>query len=392
MMRSINEEVRGVWDALSEDARKDLKETIDQLPDELKGWKRLIDRAKEHLHWVTGMKRSIAIVGPANAGKSTLYNALIRSKRDRAVVGATPGTTREVQEADAGIFEIVDTPGMDAIGDLGEAEREKALHAAMNADLIILLFDASHGIREVERQIFDQLLAGDKPMVIALNKIDLVSRERNQVLQACATALGLPDDQILPMSALRETGIGQLLSKIVMVEPEIVAALGVALPAYRWKLAQAVIARAASASAAVALTPLPFLDFFPLLGIQGSMVLTIARIYSFKLTLARARELLAAFGAGLIGRSLFYELSKFGGPPGWLISAAVAAGTTTALGRAASVWFERGSIPTKEEVGDWARQFSGQIRERLMGLGKRRPRRIELQEAIIDEVNKEHSR
>jgi small GTP-binding protein len=184
MMKAINEVVGNGR------PRGSLKETLDQMPAELKGWKALIDRALEHLHWVTGTKRSIAIIGPANAGKSTLFNALIRSKSDRAAVGATPGTTREIQEADAGIFEIVDTPGTDAIGDLGEQEREKALQAAREADLIIVLFDASHGIRDAERQLFDQLLAEGKPMVVALNKIDLVGRERNQVVHASATALG----------------------------------------------------------------------------------------------------------------------------------------------------------------------------------------------------------
>jgi uncharacterized protein (DUF697 family) len=116
------------------------------------------------------------------------------------------------------------------------------------------------------------------------------------------------------------------------------------------------------------------------------MVLAIARIYAFKITLARARELLATLGAGLIGRSLFYELSKLSGPPGWLVSAAVAAGTTTALGTAASAWFERGTVPTREELTERARKFSSRISDRLQRLGKRKPPKIELQDAIIDEL------
>jgi small GTP-binding protein len=383
MTNNIKDEMQAVWDDLPETTRKDLEKTLDQLPAELKGWKGLIDRSLEQLQWVTGTKRSIVIVGPANAGKSTLYNTLIRTKADLAKVSATPGTTRNVQQADAGIFEIVDTPGTDAIGDLGKEEREKALTAAEKADLIIALFDASQGIRQIERQLLDLLFAKAKPIVVALNKIDLVAHERVQVIGASAAALGLRSDQILPLSALREEGIGELLSMIVMVEPQIVAALGAALPAYRRKLSQTIIARAASASAAVALTPLPFLDFFPLLGIQASMVLAIARIYSFKITITRARELLATFGAGLIGRSFFYELSKFSGPPGWLVSAAVASGTTAALGRAASVWFERGTIPSREEVTEWSRQLGKRLIDRL---GKRKPGRLELQGAIAEEL------
>ncbi|MBI3764595.1 MAG: 50S ribosome-binding GTPase, partial [Chloroflexi bacterium] len=68
-----------------------------------------------------GEKQNIAIVGPANVGKSTLYNQLIRSKDDRAEVSPIPGTTRVNQEADAGLFVMVDTPGADAVGEVGEA-------------------------------------------------------------------------------------------------------------------------------------------------------------------------------------------------------------------------------------------------------------------------------
>ena len=66
----------------------------------------------------------------------------------------------------------------------------------------------------------------------------------------------------------------------------------------------------------MALAPLPFLDVLPLLALQSSLVLGIARIYKYRITPARARELLATFGLGFAGRTLFQQLSKLGGPPG----------------------------------------------------------------------------
>jgi len=169
---------------------------------------------------------------------------------------------------------------------------------------------------------------------------------------------------------------------MVRSEPAIVAALGRALPAYRWSLSQTVIARSASAAAAIAVTPLPFVDFIPLLGVQTAMVISIARIYTYKITLARARELVATFGAAVLGRTLFYELSKFGGPPGWLVSAGVAVGTTAALGYASAVWFERGARLAPEDIRKIARATSESVVDRLKDLGRRRPKRVTLKERI----------
>jgi uncharacterized protein (DUF697 family) len=219
-------------------------------------------------------------------------------------------------------------------------------------------------------------------MVVALNKIDLVGGERAAVIGKAAAALGLDATQVVPISARLGAGLDRLLLSVAASEPGIVAALGAALPAFRGKLSQAVIARAASTAGAIALTPLPFADFLPLIVVQSTMVMSIARIYAYRITLARARELVATFGIGFLARSLFYELSKFGGPPGWLVSAGVAAGTTLALGRAASVWFERGERMSGETLQRLSRSTAGGLMKRL-GSGRRRaPKRAELQSEV----------
>jgi uncharacterized protein (DUF697 family) len=129
-------------------------------------------------------------------------------------------------------------------------------------------------------------------------------------------------------------------------------------------------------------TPLPFVDFLPLLGVQTAMVISIARIYTYKITLSRARELVATFGAAVLGRTLFYELSKLGGPPGWLVAAGVAVGTTAALGYASAVWFERGARLAPEDIRKIARATSESVVERLKDLGRRRPKRVTLKERV----------
>lgn len=386
--RGWSREIRRAWESLPTDKQRALLRTIDLLPADADRLRGLIDEAGEHVKQAFGDRSSVTIVGPANAGKSTLYNELLVSGQPEAEVSAVPGTTRAAQRASAGVFAIVDTPGADSAGPLGAEESERAMAAAREADVLIVLFDAVHGVRLPEQALFNQLRDLERPLVVGLNKMDLVPRaDREDVQRQAESALGLGRGELLLISAKKGEGLERLLLEVAQAEPGIVAALGAALPAYRWNLSQSVIAKAASTSAAIAITPIPIVDFVPLLAVQGSMVLSLARIYNYDLTLARARELLAAFGAGLLGRTLFYELSKFGGPPGWLVAAGVAVGTTTALGYASMVWFDRGARLSGEEIREVASAVGGSVVDRLRDLGRSRPDRQTLRERINASLN-----
>ncbi len=376
------DEIRRAWDALPSSSQSELGKALGLLPTDMKSWRGLIGEAVEQLRVAAGDKNQVVIVGPANSGKSTLYNTLIRSGRDRAEVSALPGTTRQAKAADAGLFSIVDTPGADSLGTVGAEERGRALEAARAGDLLLVLFDAEHGIRPPEQALFNDLAGLARPMVVALNKIDLVARERAAVLGSAAAALGIDVSQLIPVSAKQGQGIDRLLVAVAKSEPGIVAALGAALPAYRGKLSQAVVARAASTAGAIALAPLPFASFLPLIVVQSAMVMSIARIYAYRMTLSRARELVATFGMGLLARSLFYELTKFGGPPAWLVAAAVAGGTTVAMGRAAAVWFERGEKLSGETLQRLSRSTTEGLIGRLGQRGRRAPSRSVVQDDV----------
>lgn len=380
-------EIRSLWDALPGDMRSDLQETIKQLPGDPGGWRSLLDRAADHVRFAAGSKQRVAVVGPANVGKSTLYNRLLRDRADRSTVSAVPGTTRETKKSDVGVFIVIDTPGADAVGAVGDQERQKAIQAASESDVIVVMFDATHGIRTPEQSLFQTLRAMDKPTLVVLNKMDLIGSEKPAVLGKAAAALGVDTDQIVPMSATKGEGLAAVLVAIARSDPGIVVALGEALPEYRWNLAQVQIGRAASTAAAIAITPLPFLDFIPLLGIQSALVIGIARVYAEKLTLARARELIAAFGLGLLGRMLFYELAKLGGPPGWLVAAAVAVGTTVAIGYASAIWFERGVRLSAEALQRISKAAGETIITRLRSFGKKRPEKDDLRKRVLEAID-----
>ena len=375
--------VRKIWDALGPTEKASFLSLLTGFPSDTNLVRRLVKLSTAQIRQAFGTKHRVVIVGPTNVGKSTLYNQLVQNKRDLARVSPLPGTTTENQQADAALFTVVDTPGADAVGSVGEQEKDLALSAAAEADFLVLVFDAIQGIKKTEQELFNELSALKKPFVVVLNKIDLVPRKDLQaVISSAALNLGLEPDQIVPIVAKDGKNLGKVLLAVAATEPEMVAALGQALPEYRWQLAWQTIVRAASISAAIALVPLPVIDFVPLVITQSIMVVSIARIYNYKITPQRASELVATFGLGFLGRTLFQELSKLGGLPGWLLSAAIASSTTVVMGYAAVRWFEKG----REAFGRCAQKaHPGDHHllclDTLKSLGKRKPGQKGLQRA-----------
>ncbi|HSM24740.1 MAG TPA: GTPase [Anaerolineaceae bacterium] len=371
-----------LWEKLPSSEKQTFLDLIKAFPSKTNMLQLLFKLGSDHMKMAFGNKHKLAIVGPANVGKSTLYNQLIQQKQDKANVSPLPGTTRELQMADAGIFAVVDTPGADAIGEVGDRERQIALDAAAQADFLIIVFDAIQGIKQTELDLYLRLANLGKPYIVVLNKKDLVKRDIKVLVDHSSKALNLSPEQILPISARNGDNVPALMRMIAATEPEIIAALGQALPQYRWQLAWRSIASAASVSAAIALTPLPIIDFLPLIVTQTVMVLGIARIYNYKITLKRAREIVVSFGLGFLGRSIFYELSKFTGLPGWLLSASIAVSMTVVMGYAAVIWFERGERLSNESIRQISRQLTKEFADYLKGMLKRKPGKKGLKEVI----------
>jgi small GTP-binding protein len=379
--------VREIWEALGPNERAGFLSLVVGFPADTNLVKLLVKLSTAQIRQAFGSKHRVVIVGPTNVGKSTLYNQLVQNKSDQAVVGPLPGTTTENQQADAALFTVVDTPGADAVGSVGEQEKNLALSAAANADFLVLVFDAIQGIKKTEQELFYELSALKKPFIVVLNKIDLIPRKNlHGVISNAALNLELEPDQIVPIVAKDGKNLGKVLLAVAATEPEMVAALGQALPEYRWQLAWQTIVRSASISAAIALAPLPVIDFVPLVVTQSIMVVSIARIYNYKITPQRASELVATFGLGFLGRTLFQELSKLGGLPGWLLSAAVASSTTVVMGYAAVRWFEKGEKLSTDALKKLTQSMTSYLLDTLKGLGKRKPGQKGLRDRITQSL------
>ncbi len=117
--------------------------------------------------------RRVVLAGAPNAGKSTLFNALVRA--DRAIVSPEPGTTRdpvrEVIAIEQVPLELVDTAGVGAPLDLlGQLSEERTRRALEGADLILFLFDAEAGARGDELRFLERL--ANRRIVLLVNKAD----------------------------------------------------------------------------------------------------------------------------------------------------------------------------------------------------------------------------
>jgi small GTP-binding protein len=388
---NVQAKVREIWEALGPEEKASFQSLLVGFPTDAKLVKIIVKASTAQIRQAFGNKHRVVIVGPTNVGKSTLYNQLVQNKRDQAVVSPLPGTTKENQQADAALFTVVDTPGADAVGSAGEQQKNLALSAAADADFLVLVFDAIQGIKKTEQELFNQLSALKKPFVVVLNKIDLVPHKDLQgVISNAAMNLGLEPDQIVPIVAKDGRNLGKVLLAVAATEPGMVAALGQALPEYRWQLAWQTTVRAASISAAIALAPLPIIDFVPLVVTQSIMVVSIARIYNYKITTRRASELAATFGLGFLGRTLFQEFSKLGGLPGWLLSAAIASSTTVVMGYAAVRWFEKGERLSSEALKKLTQELTITLLDSLKDLGKRKPDQKALQQNITESLENSH--
>jgi len=381
----VREKLERMWAALPEEMRKQLTDVMEELSPSLKVLKSLLPFVLDHYKAALGQKNSIAIVGPANVGKSTLYNQLISRDEDRAEVSSIPGTTRQNQEADTGLFVIVDTPGADAVGAVGERERQIAFEAAGSADFLVIVFETTRGIKQSERGLFDDLLELDKPFIVALNKMDLIPKgERDQVLVVAARNLDLEPSEVIGIVATDGDNVGRVILAIAKSDTELVQAIAKALPEYRARLAWQRIGAAAGSAGAVGWIPLPFADLVPLFFIQSGLVLSIARIYGYEITVSRAKELIATFGLGFAARTVYQQLSKLAGVPGWILSAAIAAATSVAIGYGAMMWFAYGEKPTRESLQKATTDIAIYLRDQLLGLGEKRPDRGKLRQRIIE--------
>lgn len=164
----------------------------------------------------------IGIIGRPNVGKSTLMNAMIGDKI--AIATHKPQTTRNritgIKNVADGQLVFIDTPGIHrASSPLNRSMVEEAEAVLSSVDVVLFLIEAAAGIHKNDREILETLKSVSLPVILVINKIDVVDKR---------TLLPLIDEArhlfsflaIVPVSALQSEGISGLLQEILDALPE----------------------------------------------------------------------------------------------------------------------------------------------------------------------------
>jgi GTP-binding protein len=161
---------------------------------------------------------TVAIVGFPNVGKSTLINRLTSTRT--AVVHETPGVTRDRKELlcewSGTTFRLIDTGGVDRTdkGPFGPQIAVQAREAVEEADLVLLVVDATAGVTPGDEELAEILRTSRRQVLVLANKLDDPRRDL-EALEFHRLGLGDP----IPISALHGHGSGDLLDEIVQRLP-----------------------------------------------------------------------------------------------------------------------------------------------------------------------------
>ncbi len=164
----------------------------------------------------------LAVAGRPNVGKSTLINTWLGE--ERLVAFDMPGTTRDAIkvpfERQGQRFELIDTAGLRRKGKVFEAIEKfsvvKTLQAIADANVVLLLIDATQGVTDQDAHIAGFVLESGRAVVVAINKWDAVDSYQREMLQrSIETRLAfLKFAPVLHISAIKRQGLGPLWKAI----------------------------------------------------------------------------------------------------------------------------------------------------------------------------------
>lgn len=164
----------------------------------------------------SGERLHIGLFGKRNAGKSSIMNAI--TGQDMSIVSDTPGTTTDpvlkaMEILPLGPVMLIDTPGLDDIGNLGNERVNKAKDALRKCHLVLVVIDgneiANRDPCEYEKLLLNDLNKASTPYIICINKCDL-NEEQVAIEKHISTLTDATLDDVIYVSAKNGTGINEL--------------------------------------------------------------------------------------------------------------------------------------------------------------------------------------
>ena len=166
-----------------------------------------------------GVRVHIGLFGKRNAGKSSVINAI--TNQQAAIVSDVAGTTtdpvfRPMEILPIGPCVLIDTAGLDDVGELGNLRINKSLDVLSKTDIALLVIDASIGLCNEDLSLIDTLSSKNIPYVLVLNKIDKVNN-LGELIKDIKSNVKCP---VVPVSSTEKTGFDNLKKEIINTLPE----------------------------------------------------------------------------------------------------------------------------------------------------------------------------
>ncbi len=164
----------------------------------------------------------VSLVGKANAGKSTLINALIGEKV--AIVSPKPQTTRNnimgILTKDNYQLVFVDTPGIHTSKNALDKYMMKNVRSAIGgSDIVVYLIDGSKKLYDDELKYIENLVSKENPVIVAITKVDILKYEKVYPMLARLSEIkGIKE--IIPLSSLQKRNLDVLENAILKLLPE----------------------------------------------------------------------------------------------------------------------------------------------------------------------------
>lgn len=319
---------------LPEELKFRLKKVIDTIPPDTDNVYQVLELVRAQWKGLQSYTPArIVLVGPAQTGKKSLVKAILRKQEPRQ------------SDTDQSIFNIVDHQMLEKY--LGRAPEESQTVKFRRANVVLFVLDARYGLSDATVEFYEQLTNAKKPVLVVLNKIDLLEHPGSALKEAKRHL----DTAVLGVSCFKRETLDKLLKTIVSVNPRILYSLTRNFPELRQAMCDGIVTQTAFAAGIIGAIPIPISNLLPLAVVQSAMILKIARAFGYKLSRQRARELLPVLAGGALVckgaqrlRNRFPQYREF-------ISVSVGGAWTFILGWTAIRYFEKlSNIPNKDRA------------------------------------------
>lgn len=275
----------------------------------------------------------VAFIGRPAAGKSLLFNRL----RGWVISPPPSDNAADLPRVESyGMFLLADLP--DALGATAVDHQEFTL-ALGDPTLTVYLLNGPAGVSEADFRHVALLRAAGKPVVVVLNKCDLVE-DRVAAVAEAQRRLGMA---VLPISAQTGEGVEDaLLPAMLDAAPRLAVPLGREIQGLRRAAARRVIHQAALLAGLLSAQPVPLLDLPFQAIIQAGVVMRVGAAFGRPPAGGLNREVIGAVVGTLALRYLAQTALKFIPLLGWALSGLIGAGATLIIGEAAIRYYEAG--------------------------------------------------